>query len=93
MPLSRAKNSSLQNDSFDLKKNNGNGVGFYNGSASENEISQESEWLPETILSRGLQLLAFMEERWQIVIGDDEFKTQLLHMDSVIEQANLQEES
>ena len=93
VPLSRAKNSSLQNDSFDLKKNNGNGVGFYNGSASENEISQESEWLPETILSRGLQLLAFMEERWQIVIGDDEFKTQLLHMDSVIEQANLQEES
>jgi uncharacterized protein with ParB-like and HNH nuclease domain len=81
VPLSRAKNSSLQNDNFDLKKNNGNGVGFYNGSASENELAQEPEWLPESVLSRGLQLLAFMEERWQIVIGDDEFKTKLLHMD------------
>jgi hypothetical protein len=81
VPLSRAKNSSLQNDNFDLKKNNGSGVGFYNGSVSENEIAQIHEWLPETILERGLQLLAFMEERWQIVIGDEEFKTRLLHMD------------
>ncbi|TXK93310.1 hypothetical protein BMR07_16245 [Methylococcaceae bacterium CS1] len=56
---------------------------LYNGSASENEISQEPEWIPETVLNRGLQLLAFMEERWQIVIGDDEFKTQLLHLEFI----------
>jgi uncharacterized protein with ParB-like and HNH nuclease domain len=80
VPLSRAKNSSLQNDSFDLKKNNGKGVGFYNGSASENELAQAPEWLPESILERGIQLLAFMEKRWQIVIGDEDFKTRLLHL-------------
>ena len=80
VPLSRAKNSSLQNDSFDLKKNNGNGVGFYNGSASENELAQKEEWLPESILERGLELLKFMEERWDIVVGDNDFKTNLLHL-------------
>ena len=80
VPLSRAKNSSLQNDSFDLKKNNGNGVGFYNGSASENELAQKEEWLPESILERGLELLKFMEERWDIVVGDNNFKTNLLHL-------------
>lgn len=80
VPLSRAKNASLQNDSFDLKKNNGSGVGYYNGSASENEVALNTEWLPTTILSRGLALLDFMEERWGIELGDTEFKTQLLHL-------------
>ncbi|PMM07175.1 hypothetical protein BCT62_18335 [Vibrio splendidus] len=80
VPLSRAKNSSLQNDSFNDKKNNGNGVGYYNGSASENEIAQLDEWLPECILSRGLDLFDFMEERWQISLGDEQFKAQLLHL-------------
>lgn len=80
VPLSRSKNSSLQNEKFDLKKNNGNGVGYYNGSASENEISLKEDWLPEIILERGLQLLAFMEERWEIILGDEEFKIKLLHL-------------
>ena len=80
VPLSRAKNGSLQNDSFDLKKNNGSGVGYYNGSASENEVALNSEWLPSSILQRGLALLNFMEQRWGIELGDDEFKTQILHL-------------
>jgi uncharacterized protein with ParB-like and HNH nuclease domain len=81
VPLSRAKNSSLQNDGFDDKKNNGTGVGYYNGSASENEIAQFSEWDPETVLARGLSLLNFMEQRWEINLGDEQFKTKLLHLD------------
>lgn len=81
VPLSRAKNSSLQNDSFDLKKNNGNGVGYYNGSASENEVALNDEWLPSSILHRGLDLLQFMEERWDIELGDESFKMKLLHLD------------
>ena len=43
LPLSRAKNSSLQNDSFPEKVNNGAGVGYYNGSVSENEVAQNQE--------------------------------------------------
>lgn len=83
VPLSRAKNSSLQNNNFDLKKNNDNGVGFYNGSASENEIAQLDQWLPETILDRGLSLLLFMEERWDIKLKDDQFKKELLHLNFI----------
>lgn len=83
VPLSRAKNSSLRNDGFDLKKNNGSGVGFYNGSASENEIAQLDDWLPKNILDRGLELLAFMESRWGISLGDDSFKAELLHLSFV----------
>lgn len=81
IPLSRSKNSSLKNDGFDDKKNNGNGVGYYNGSASENEIAQYNEWIPEAVLERGLILLNFMEHRWQICLGDEAFKIKLLHLD------------
>ncbi|ENL1186855.1 TPA: DUF262 domain-containing protein [Vibrio vulnificus] len=87
VPLSRAKNSSLQNDGFDDKKNNGAGVGYYNGSAAENEIAQLDEWLPESILSRGLTLFDFMEKRWNISLGDEQFKTQLLHLDFISERS------
>ncbi len=83
LPLSRAKNASLQNDSFELKKNSGNGVGYYNGSVSENEVAQYAEWSFESIKNRGLELLKFMETRWQIELGDDEFKLKLLHMDNI----------
>ena len=78
LPLSRSKNSSLQNDPFDLKKNNGSGVGYYNGSVSENEIAQYAKWTSEEILKRGLELLEFMEERWNIELGDAVLKKQIL---------------
>lgn len=80
LPLSRAKNSSLQNDCFPKKKNNGQGIGYYNGSASENEVATYSDWNASSILSRGLELLKFMEERWQISLGDEDFKIKLLHL-------------
>lgn len=81
LPLSRAKNSSLQNDSFPLKKNNGSGVGYYNGSVAENEISQNDDWLAIDILDRGINLLEFIETRWNLNLGDYQFKTKLLHLD------------
>lgn len=83
LPLSRAKNSSLQKDGFDLKKNDGEGIGYYNGSVSENEVNTKKEWNPHEIVTRGLELLQFMEERWNIILGDDAFKRKLLHVDSI----------
>jgi hypothetical protein len=80
VPLSRAKNSSLQNDSFPLKKNNGNGVGYYNGSVSENEVAQNEGWTANDILLRGLELLKFMEIRWRLPLKDENFKKKLLHL-------------
>ncbi len=83
LPLSRSKNSALQNDSFPQKVNNGNGVGYYNGSVSENEVAQNQDWTPSHILERGLSLLWFMEQRWNIEMGDRDFKRQLLHLDEI----------
>lgn len=83
LPLSRAKNSSLNNDNFDLKVNNNNGVGYYNGSVSENEVAQKPEWTPYEIQKRGIELLEFLEERWDVVLGDIEFKSQLLHVNDM----------
>jgi hypothetical protein len=85
LPLSRAKNSSLQNDSFPKKVNNGNGVGYYNGSISENELAQCKDvgWSPTEIQNRGVELLSFMELRWSIELGDSDFKKRLLHLDEL----------
>ena len=83
LPLSRSKNSSLQNDAFELKKNNGCGVGYYNGSISENEVNTQNDWTPQEIRERGISLLTFMEKRWNIVLGDDAFKAKLLHLDKI----------
>jgi uncharacterized protein with ParB-like and HNH nuclease domain len=89
VPLSRSKNSSLQNDSFPLKKNNGNGVGYYNGSVSENEIAQVKDWDAKAIEKRGLEILAFMEERWSISLGDRQFKKSLLCLKFLTEDTSV----
>lgn len=81
VPLSTAKNSSLQNDPFPLKKDNQKGTGFYNGSAAENEVAKEVDWTATEILNRGMALLSFMEKRWHIKLGDDAFKRKLLHLE------------
>jgi len=78
VPLSRSKNSSLQNDIFQLKKNNGEGVGYYNGSVSENEISQYDNWDANAIEGRGLEILSFIEKRWNISLGDERSKKSIL---------------
>ena len=83
LPLSISKNASLQNDGFDIKKNNGSGVGYYNGSAAENEVAQYEEWLPSDIKKRGVDLLNFMEKRWKIILGDNDFKLKLLHLSDI----------
>jgi len=87
LPLSASINSSLQNDCFSdkkkVKKNESEEVirsGYANGSYSEQEVSTESTWGPIEIEKRGLRLLKFMESRWQINLGNDENKKDLLHL-------------
>lgn len=63
--LSQSKNSKLQNNGFELKKEK-----YKLGSHSEIEVAGNSDWLPEKILERGIKLLEFMEERWDIEIED-----------------------
>ena len=79
--LSGRKNSSQGNKCFSDKKKRYRGedeVGYYNGSHSEIEVAQSSEWGPEQILNRSLKMLGFMEQRWNINLGKDKEKAELI---------------
>lgn len=81
LPLSKPKNSSLQNKCFIDKVDNGeNYVGYRFGSYSENEISGLTEWTPENILERGINLLKFMENRWGLDFKTDAKRTEILNL-------------
>ena len=88
LPLSLSINSSLQNDPYAEKKkpkfnykNEKIRNGYADGSHSEIEVALKyHNWTPETIKERGLSLLNFMEERWQIDLGDESEKLTLLQL-------------
>lgn len=96
LPLSSSINSSLQNDAFPVKKDiklDASGKvtrnGYRNGSYSELEVANwgenTDEWDAEKIKKRGMKLLAFMESRWQISLGSEEEKLNLLHLSFLAE--------
>jgi hypothetical protein len=86
LPLSRSKNSSLQNDSFPEKKApvGKSHNGYTDGSHSEIEVAAYDDWNGENILDRGLKLLDFMERRWDIKFESEESKKELLFLDFII---------
>ena len=81
LPLSQSINSSLQNDGFPEKKNPSvaGRRGYINGSHSEIEVAQETDWTAKNILERGLLLLGFMKSRWDIAFTEEQ-KSELLHI-------------
>ncbi len=86
--LSSAINSSLQNDAFAEKKKpkhrDGTKLrnGYEDGSHSEIEISRCKDWGPDEIRKRGLQLISFMEKRWDIRFVDCQAREKLLFIGS-----------
>lgn len=88
LPLSQSINSSLQNDSFDDKKQRG----YANGSHCEIEVSKEDVWDAQHIYDRGMHLLAFMEERWNFKFDSVEQKEELLHVEFVNDEREIPEE-
>jgi hypothetical protein len=78
LALSRPKNSELSNQSFRRKKRGQNGRGYANGSFSEGRIAQETTWSPKNITARGLEMLEFLEQRWDVSLGDKTTKLRLL---------------
>lgn len=85
--LSRSINSSLQNDSFEKKKNpifnekrEKIRNGYSDGSHSEIEVARYPSWGPIEIKERGLTLLTFMEERWNIQFKNNSEKEKLLFL-------------
>jgi len=83
LALSQAKNAILKNDCFKNKRADKNAErGYFNGSYSENELAEKNDkWTPKTIKQRGLDLLSFMEDRWDVKLGSDREKLKLLHVD------------
>ena len=84
LPLSQSINSSLQNDSFEEKKNpkNKKRRGYVNGSHSEIEVANKRDWTAQCIYDRGMRLLEFISERWSIQITDEQ-KRNLLNIEFV----------
>ncbi len=83
VPLSVAKNSALQNYCFDIKKNGKEGemVGYKNGSYAEQEINIEPNWTTEEIKKRGLTLLTFLADYWDITeLKDKEVQEKYLFL-------------
>jgi uncharacterized protein with ParB-like and HNH nuclease domain len=87
--LSMLINSSLQNDSFGDKKSaktdaSGKKIrnGYADGSHSEIEVSQTASWGPDQIRERGIKLLRFMEDRWDLHFKNDDEREQLLFLNS-----------
>lgn len=83
--LSRSVNSALQDHSFERKKeassdSKGNTLrdGYANGSHSELEVAMQESWGPEEIRERGMKLLTFFEDRWQVRFRSEEEKERLL---------------
>jgi uncharacterized protein with ParB-like and HNH nuclease domain len=85
--LSIPKNSSLQNKCFAFKKrhpslNNPNEFkGYFNGSHSEIEVNAYQDWSAKEILERGINLLNFLEKRWEVRLGTFDEKKKLLFLD------------
>ncbi|SHN43704.1 DUF262 domain-containing protein [Chitinophaga sp. CF418] len=49
--------------------------------ANADDVFDKSDWTPTRIESRGIRLLEFMEERWNIPIGDNDMKRKILFLD------------
>ncbi len=76
IPLSSSKNSKLQNYCFEIKKNGKENTftGYKNGSYSEQKINEKNDWGINEIKERGIELLTFMAENWDIDELKDEEK-------------------
>jgi hypothetical protein len=82
LALSQSRNSRFSNRAFERKKQDADGVqGYFNGSYSEIAVAQYTAWTPETVLQRGLDMLAFLEARWNVSLGSPEAKVKFLNLE------------
>ncbi len=82
LALSQQRNSRLSNRPFADKKQDRGGVqGYFNGSYSEINVAQRSDWTPTAVLDRGLEVLDFLEKRWSVSLGSRTEKLKLLNLE------------
>ena len=80
LPLSLDINRDLQDYDFNTKKKR-----YENGSYSEQEIFKEEIWNSEKIISRGIRLINFMEDRWDFKFSNDSDRKMTLGLPFLIE--------
>lgn len=87
--LSRSVNSQLQDFPFEYKKRRYSDEigktlrdGYENGSHSEIEVAKYENWGPDEIRERGMKLLTFFEDRWDVKFQGEEEKESLLMLPS-----------
>ncbi len=83
LALSQPKNCSLQNYCYKDKRADENTQrGYFNGSYSETRVAEiYPDWTPSSIKERGVELLNFMEKRWDINLGGETEKLKLLNLE------------
>jgi uncharacterized protein with ParB-like and HNH nuclease domain/predicted transport protein len=87
LPLSLSINIKLQNYSFDDKKLGKDRTrGYLNGSHSEMKVAQNNEWTPNEILQRGLEMINFMEERYDFIVPNKADRERMLGLDFMISE-------
>jgi predicted transport protein len=87
LPLSLSINIKLQNYSFDEKKLGKDRTrGYLNGSHSEMKVAQNNEWTPNEILQRGLEMINFMEERYDFIVPNKADRERMLGLDFMISE-------
>ena len=87
LPLSLNINIKLQNYSFDEKKEGKDrNRGYFNGSHSEMRVANSSEWTPAEILNRGLEMIKFMEEKYDFIVPSKADRIKMLGLDFMIEE-------
>jgi uncharacterized protein with ParB-like and HNH nuclease domain len=83
LPLSHSRNAKFSNRPFAAKKQDADGVqGYYNGSYSEIKVAQNGDWTPDSIRQRGIEMLAFLAQRWSISMGASDEKLRFLSLDA-----------
>ncbi len=94
LPLSKARNSSLGNKAFALKRGSKEAkTGYAYGCYSEIEVAHEDDWDAPRILIRGIRLINFMEDQWNVDLGTINEKITLLGLDFVpVKQPNVLDE-
>jgi hypothetical protein len=82
LPLSVSRNAKFSNRPFAAKRHDSGSVrGYYNGSYCEIRVAQNDDWTPEAIRARGLEMLEFLEARWNVSFGSEEKRLQFLGLD------------
>lgn len=58
-------------------------IRYHNGNHSEQKVAENNEWTENQILERGIELLEFIKERWDIDLGDRKAKRKILKLEFI----------